>query len=78
MGSEVMARSADPSRGARCSNVSLLAGLLLCAAIAYFHRLGRRSLWADEAWVANSVLEPTVEKMLRIERGDLQSTPPSS
>jgi hypothetical protein len=74
MGSEVVTPQRAPSRGATVPERSLLCLLLLCAAIAYFHGLGRRSLWADEAWVANSVLEPTVGEMLRM-GGDLQSTP---
>jgi len=35
----------------------------------------RESIWLDESWVANSILEPTLRQMLYFERW-VQSTPP--
>lgn len=51
-----------------------LAVLLLGGAAARVHGLDR-SLWLDEAWVANSVLEPSAAAMLRYEAW-LQTSPP--
>jgi len=51
-----------------------LALLLAAGAAARLHGLGR-SLWLDEAWVANSVLAPDLAGMLRYEAW-LQTTPP--
>jgi hypothetical protein len=51
-----------------------LAALLAGGAAARLHGLGR-SLWLDEAWVANSVLEPGLVAMLRYEAW-LQTSPP--
>ena len=51
-----------------------LAALLAAGAAARLHGLGR-SLWLDEAWVANSVLAPGLAEMLRYEAW-LQTSPP--
>jgi hypothetical protein len=53
---------------------AVLAGLLALGAAARARGLDR-SLWLDEAWVANSVLEPSIAAMLRYEAW-LQTSPP--
>jgi 4-amino-4-deoxy-L-arabinose transferase-like glycosyltransferase len=54
--------------------IACLAALLAVGAAARTHGLGR-SLWLDEAWVANSVLAPGLAEMLRYEAW-LQTSPP--
>ncbi len=54
--------------------MACLALLLVAGAAARLHGLGR-SLWLDEAWVANSVLAPGLGGMLRYEAW-LQTSPP--
>jgi len=54
--------------------IAWLAALLAAGAAARLHGLGR-SLWLDEAWVANSVLAPGLAEMLRYEAW-LQTSPP--
>jgi hypothetical protein len=53
---------------------AILAGLLAGGVAVRAHGLAR-SLWLDEAWVANSVLEPELRAMFRPEAW-LQTTPP--
>jgi hypothetical protein len=62
------------ARWERWLATAALAALLAGGAAARLHGLGR-SLWLDEAWVANSVLEPGVVAMLRYEAW-LQTSPP--
>ncbi len=54
--------------------IAWLAALLAVGAAVRLHGLGR-SLWLDEAWVANSVLAPGLAEMLRYEAW-LQTSPP--
>jgi hypothetical protein len=54
--------------------IACLAVLLAAGAAARVHGLGR-SLWLDEAWVANSLLAPGLAEMLRYEAW-LQTNPP--
>ncbi len=53
----------------------ILGALILLAGIALRVDGLDRSLWLDEAWVANSLLEPSIPAMFRYERW-LQTTPP--
>lgn len=53
---------------------AILALLLIATILTRCHSMDR-SLWADEAWVANSVLEPTISETLYY-RSWLQTSPP--
>jgi hypothetical protein len=53
----------------------ILGALILLVGIAMRVDGLDRSLWLDEAWVANSLLEPSITEMLYYERW-LQTTPP--
>ncbi len=54
----------------------LIATVLILAAAAALRWQGlERSLWLDEAWVANSVVQPTAAEMIYYERW-LQTSPP--
>ena len=74
-----------PVRSRQCTGVKLLlthfssrrtsaAALLLATALLGIYGIGR-SLWLDEAWVANSVMEPSLSSMFYYPEW-LQSTPP--
>jgi hypothetical protein len=53
---------------------AILLLLFIAAVLTRSHSLDR-SLWLDEAWVANSILEPTIHEMLYY-RSWLQTSPP--
>jgi hypothetical protein len=59
----------------RCTSISVSFSVLTVAGLFIHSTLMRRSLWEDEAWVANSVLSPSVETMFHYPRW-LQTSPP--
>lgn len=66
----------SPSSSGRDSRLEILAfGLVFLAAIWFRVQNIHEPLWMDEAWVANSVLEPSMKEMFWYQHW-VQSTPP--
>lgn len=49
--------------------------LFLIALFLYFDNLGAHSIWLDEAWVANSVLQPNIKDMIFLRGSGIDSVP---